>query len=223
VATVERWSEVPVLIGQAGLLRGGRWPLTRDGLLIGRGSDCGVVVADRQVSRHHARIRLSTEGVFTLEDLKSKNGTHVNGVALEAPYRLVDGDVIQVALAAKLLFVGTEATLPLSPEGAAGLGLGRLRIDPQAHRVWVAGQELEPPLSPPQYRLLELLMARTGQVVRRDEIVATVWKGSESEGISEQAIDALVRRLRERLAGVDPRQPYLVTVRGHGFRLDNPG
>ena len=223
MATVERWSEVPVLIGQEGLLRGGRWPLTRDGLLIGRGSDCGVVVADRQVSRHHARIRLSTEGVFTLEDLKSKNGTHVNGVALEAPYRLVDGDVIQVALAAKLLFVGTEATLPLSPEGAAGLGLGRLRIDPQAHRVWVAGQELEPPLSPPQYRLLELLMARTGQVVRRDEIVATVWQGSESEGISEQAIDALVRRLRERLAGVDPRQPYLVTVRGHGFRLDNPG
>ena len=66
-------------------------------------------------------------------------------------------------------------------------------------------------------------MARTGQVVRRDEIVATVWQGSESEGISEQAIDALVRRLRERLAGVDPRQPYLVTVRGHGFRLDNPG
>ena len=223
MATVERWSEVPVLIGQAGLLRGGRWPLTRDGLLIGRGSDCGVVVADRQVSRHHARIRLSTEGVFTLEDLKSKNGTHVNGVALEAPYRLVDGDVIQVALAAKLLFVGTEATLPLSSEGAAGLELGRLRIDPQAHRVWVAGQELEPPLSPPQYRLLELLMARTGQVVRRDEIVATVWQGSESEGISEQAIDALVRRLRERLAGVDPRQPYLVTVRGHGFRLDNPG
>jgi len=223
VATVERWSEVPVLIGQEGLLRGGRWPLTRDGLLIGRGSDCDVVVADRQVSRHHARIRLGTEGVFTLEDLKSKNGTHVNGVALEAPYRLVDGDVIQVALAAKLLFVGTEATLPLSPEGAAGLGLGRLRIDPQAHRVWLAGQELEPPLSPPQYRLLELLMARTGQVVRRDEIVATVWQGSESEGISEQAIDALVRRLRERLAEVDPGQPYLVTVRGHGFRLDNPG
>ncbi len=223
MATVERWSEVPVLIGQEGLLRGGRWPLTRDGLLIGRDADCDVVVADRQVSRHHARIRLGGEGTFTLEDLQSKNGTHVNGVALQAPYRLVDGDVIQVALAAKLLFVGTEATLPLSAEGAAGLSLGRLRIDSQAHRVWVAGQELEPPLSPPQYRLLELLVARTGQVVRRDEIVATVWQGSESEGISEQAIDALVRRLRERLAEVDPGSPYLVTIRGHGFRLDNPG
>ncbi len=84
------------------------------------------------------------------------------------------------------------------------------------------GRELDPPLSPPQYRLLELLVLRAGQIVNRDEIVTAVWEGSESEGISEQAIDALVRRLRERLAEVDPGHAYLVTVRGHGFRLDNP-
>jgi len=38
----------------------------------------------------------------------------------------------------------------------------------------------------------------------------------------EQAIDALVRRLRERLAEVDPDWQYIVTVRGHGFRLSLP-
>jgi DNA-binding response OmpR family regulator len=42
------------------------------------------------------------------------------------------------------------------------------------------------------------------------------------EGVSEQAIDALVRRLRDRLAEVDPNGEYIVTVRGHGFRMDNP-
>ena len=41
-------------------------------------------------------------------------------------------------------------------------------------------------------------------------------------GVSEQAIDALVRRLRDRLAEVDEGHQYIVTVRGHGFRLDNP-
>jgi len=31
-----------------------------------------------------------------------------------------------------------------------------------------------------------------------------------------------VRRLRDRLAEIDPNYEYIVTVRGHGFRLDNP-
>ena len=220
--STERWGETPVLIGQAGALQGGRWLLSGETLLIGRGPECDVVVADRQVSRHHARVRRMAEGEFQVEDLGSKNGTHVNGVVLEAPRRLTDGDVIQVALAAKLLYIGSEATMPLSMEEEAPAGTGRLRIDRQAHRIWVAGRELDPPLSPPQYRLLELLVLRAGQIVNRDEIVTAVWEGSDSQGISEQAIDALVRRLRERLAEVDPGHAYLVTVRGHGFRLDNP-
>jgi hypothetical protein len=49
---------------------------------------------------------------------------------------LQDGDIIQVALAMKLVFVGTESTIPLDPGGASSLGLGRLRMDPQASR-WV--------------------------------------------------------------------------------------
>jgi DNA-binding response OmpR family regulator len=220
--SIERWTETPVLIGQAGALQGGRWLLNGETLLIGRGPECDVVVPDRQVSRHHARVRRMAEGEFELEDLGSKNGTHVNGVALQAPRRLADGDVIQVALAAKLLYVGSEATMPLSMDEDLAAGAGRLRIDRQAHRIWVAGVELDPPLSPPQYRLLELLVTRAGQVVNRDEIIAAVWEGSESEGISEQAIDALVRRLRERLGDVDPEHTFLVTVRGHGFRLDDP-
>lgn len=211
-----------MLVGHEGPLQGGRWPVTRAGLLIGRDADCDVVVPDRQVSRHHARIRVAAEGEVYLEDLQSKNGTHVNGVAIEGPTRLTDGDVIQVAVAARLLYVGTEATMPLTLEAGASAA-GRLRIDEHAHRVWLGDRELSPALSPPQYRLLELLLSRPGQVVRRDEVIEAVWSGNESEGISEQAIDALVRRLRERLAEADPGRSYLVTVRGHGFRLDNPG
>ena len=37
----------------------------------------------------------------------------------------------------------------------------------------------------------------------------------------EQAIDALVRRLRDRIAEIDEEHQYIITVRGHGFRLDN--
>ena len=135
---------------------------------------------------------------------------------------LQDGDEIQIALALKLIFVGIEATIPLESTNLSKLGLARLRMDEQAHRVWVGEAEIEPPLSPPQFRLLALMYENPERVVTRDQIVEGVWPDSEGVGVSEQAIDALVRRLRERLSEIDPEQSYILTVRGHGFRLNNP-
>jgi DNA-binding response OmpR family regulator len=210
----------PVLVGQTGALTGTRWVLDREDVLIGRGGDCDIVVADRQVSRHHARVRRSAAG-YVVEDLGSKNGTHLNGRAIQDAAMLQDGDVIQVALAAKLVYVGAEATQPLSLSDAAALGLGRLRIDRDAHRTWVGSVELDPGLSVPQFRLLELLYERAGHVVTREDVIEWVWPGTSADGVSDQAIDALVRRLRERLEEADPGQAYIATIRGHGFRLDN--
>lgn len=211
----------PVLIALTPKLSGARWALEKDTFLIGRGPDCDLVVEDRQVSRHHALIR-RTESGFVVEDLGSRNGTHVNGAAVKSPVALQDGDVIQIAVALELAFVGTEATVPLAKTGGRGVEGGRLRMDPLAHRVWVGGVEIEPPLSAPQYRLLELLFQNQGRIVAREQVVEHVWPGSKRVGVSEQAIDALVRRLRDRLAQADPEVQYIVTVRGHGLRLDNP-
>ncbi|MBK9052104.1 MAG: helix-turn-helix domain-containing protein [Chloroflexi bacterium] len=47
-----------------------------------------------------------------------------------------------------------------------------------------------------------------------------VWPETGGMGVTEQAIDALVRRLRDRLVELDDFN-YIVTVREHGFRLDN--
>ena len=133
------------------------------------------------------------------------------------PVPLRDGDEIQIALCVRMGFVGADATLPLD---LTGIERG-LQVDRAGRRVFVAGREVAPPLSVAQYRLLDLLLTREGQVVTRDEIVTTVWADEDAVGVSEQAIDALVRRLRERLADVDPDHAYVVTVRGHGFRFEN--
>ncbi len=214
-------SEYPVLIAQTGKLDGGRWALDSDELIIGRGKDSGLVVPDRQVSRHHARIRRTDRG-YLLEDLGSKNGTHLNGIEVTDGVLLQDGDEIQIALALKLIYIGIEATIPLESANLSRLGLGKLRMDAQAHRVWVGRAEVDPPLSPPQFRLLALMYENPERVVTRDQIVESVWPDSAGVGVSEQAIDALVRRLRERLSECDPDHSYVLTVRGHGFRLDNP-
>jgi hypothetical protein len=209
--------DMPMLIVYEGDMAGQRWLIDQDKMVIGRGTDCDITIPKRQISRRHAQIERDDQG-YLLRDLGSKNGTFVNSKqVLDKPYRLKDEDEIQIALCIKLGFVAADATLPLE---LTGPNRG-LNLDEAARRVFVNGHELDPPLSIAQYRLLELLFERAGEVIPRDTVVNAVWPEEEATGISEQAIDALVRRLRERLAEIDPDHAYIVTVRGHGFRLEN--
>lgn len=208
--------EMPMLLRLEGPTTLERVWVDRPDIIIGRADECDVVIDDRQVSRRHARIHQDGQQ-YLLEDLGSKNGTFVNGQELVGPHVLQNEDEVQIALCCRLAWVAPGATAPLlSDEGSHGL-----RLDHERKRVWVAGREVDPPLSLAQYRLLELLHQEPGRVYSRDQIVEAVWPEDDREGISEQAIDALARRLRERLAEADPERQYIVTVRGHGFRLEN--
>ncbi|MGQ9468190.1 MAG: FHA domain-containing protein [Anaerolineae bacterium] len=207
-----------MLVVLEGETAGQRWLIQEDQVLIGRGLDCDIILTARQISRHHARIERTADGRYFLYDLGSKNGTWVNGEKVqEAPRLLEDGDEIQFAFSVKMTFVGSDATLPLEGEGP----VRGIRVDRAGRRVFVGGREVLPPLSPAQYRLLTTLLDARGQVVSREEVVRAVWPDEDVRGISDQAIDALVRRLRERLAELDPHHEYIATVRGHGFRLEN--
>lgn len=212
--------EVPLLVVKEGPMERHEWRIDRDEMTLGRGEECDIVIADRQISRVHLRVRRDSLG-YVLEDLGSKNGTFVNGKQIQAglPERLKDGDEIHVALAVRLAFVGAGATVPLVAAEELPIISGALRLDKAQRRVWIGEKELEPPLSLAQYRLLELLCDASGRVVSREEVVATVWPEAIEDGVSEQAIDALVRRLRDRLTELDQTHDYVVTVRGHGFRL----
>jgi len=79
-----------------------------------------------------------------------------------------------------------------------------------------------PSLSAQQFKLLWLLYESQGQVIGRVDLVAAVWGEDQSAGVSDQALDALIRRLRDRLSSLDPTHQYIDTVRGHGIRFDNP-
>ncbi len=216
-------SELPVLIGQMGPLNGQRWLIART-LSIGRDASCDVVIPDRQVSRYHARVTPGIEGVL-LEDLGSKNGTFHNGKKINDPSFLQDGDTIQVALLQNFVFLSSDATMPMD-SGKLPLGeserIGRLYLESRSRRVWINQKEVIPPLSVPQFRLLQALYEQQGRVVSRQDLIVATWGDQEAFGVSEQALDALIRRLRDRLAMLDPTQGYIVTIRGHGIRLDNP-
>ena len=210
-------TESPLLIAQNGPLKGQRWTLNKP-LLVGRETTCEIVVSDRMVSRFHARITPMAEGVV-LEDLGSKNGTHCNGNPVVGQVVLQDGDTVQIALAQQFLFLTSDATVPLSEDEARP---GRLRLDMRSRQVWVDDRLVDPPLSALQFHVLRVLYENRSQVVDRQQLVTNAWGEEQAVGVSDQALDALLRRLRDRIAAIDPAHPYIVTVRGHGIRLENP-
>jgi DNA-binding response OmpR family regulator len=187
-------------------------PLEGESTVIGRAPECDVVIEGRLISRQHACIRREG-GAYVLEDLGSHNGTTVNGLPLDQPLPLHDGDRIELGGLGQLTFVDGDATStrPLPP--AADIAL-----DAVAQDVWVDGQLLTPPLSPAQFGLMQLLLARANQICSRDEIVAAIWPEAHG-GVSEEAIDALIKRLRARLGEIPNGQRFLVTVRGRGLML----
>jgi DNA-binding winged helix-turn-helix (wHTH) protein len=215
----------PVLISQTGPLDGQRWLIDKD-LVIGRDVNCDIVIItpDKQVSRRHAIITID-DGEMFLSDLGSKNGTHLNSERVSnRPVKLEDGDTIQIALAQQFVFLSSDATVPLDTEGleSALMEQKQLKLEKRSRRVWVNETELVPPLSVAQFTMLNLLYMADGDVVTRHDLIAAVWGEEHAYDVSNQALDALVRRLRDRLAEVDPQHSFIITVRGHGLRLDNP-
>jgi hypothetical protein len=215
--------DTPVLVGQSGPLSGQRW-MVRDSLVVGRDAGCDVMIPSRQVSRNHARLLVTGDGT-SIEDLGSKNGTHLNGETLSEAEILNDGDVIQIAFAQQFIFLSSDATMPLEMgdlEGMVPPQEGLLKLEKGSRQVWIREKELLPPLSASQFQLLEMLYENQDRVIARKDIIAEIWGADNAVEVSEQALDALVRRLRDRLATIEPSHPFIVTIRGHGLRLDNP-
>ncbi len=213
---------LPLLVLYRGILAGSRWVLDAERTLIGRAPDCTIVLPERQISRYHVAIESDQEG-YLLRDLASKNGTLVNGQPVrDQPYRLKDGDDIVLASIVHFSFTLGDATLPLEDLEAerAETAQACLTLDPALRSVRLGREVLDPPLSMQQYRLLELLMQRSGRAVSREEVLDHVWPEASGLGITPQALDALVYRVRERLAELDPDHNYIVTVRGFGYRFE---
>ncbi len=86
---------MPLLTVSGGAMRGLSFRVGRDPQLIGRGSTADIVLADPHVSRRHATVQLTADGVW-LTDLGSANGTWLNDQRLADSVQLTDGDVVRL-------------------------------------------------------------------------------------------------------------------------------
>jgi two-component system phosphate regulon response regulator PhoB len=89
---------------------------------------------------------------------------------------------------------------------------GSLRVDRDAHRVWVDGNEIQ--LTAIEFKFLVTLYDRQNRAQSRYQILTDLW-GIESD-VESRTVDTHVKRLREKLGSAGR---YIQTVRGVGYRF----
>ncbi|WP_075075330.1 FHA domain-containing protein [Longilinea arvoryzae] len=190
----------------------GSFLLNSDEIILGRDPVCQIVLGLPPISRRHAAIRRSAQG-YSLCDLGSANGTTLNGSPVgEKATPLHPGDVLVLAGAVRL-------HVEQAPGEPPSLILdGGVWIDAASREVYVDGNLVEPALSPAQFTLLNALYQAAGRLLSRGEIVSAVWPGVDPAGVSDEAVDGLVKRLRQRLRSAEGGD-LLQSVRGRGLRL----
>ncbi len=108
---------------------------------------------------------------------------------------------------------GDERDVAAGPERT--LRLGDLCMDLNRHEVTIAGQSIA--LTAAEFRLLAALLEADGRVLTRDQLLDALHGLGEAE-VLDRAIDAHIRRLRDKLGDEPDRPRYVATVRGVGYR-----
>jgi two-component system catabolic regulation response regulator CreB len=116
---------------------------------------------------------------------------------------------------------------PLSPtpeaaaEPPAPLPEASPRFAADAERMEIRYHGCRLPLSRYEYRLLKVLLDRPGKVFSRDELMERVW--DEPGSALDRTVDAHIKTIRAKLHAVCPGGDPILTYRGVGYSLADPG
>jgi two-component system, OmpR family, phosphate regulon response regulator PhoB len=130
-------------------------------------------------------------------------------------FELGADDYVVKPFSVRELLLRIQAVLRRSqPPVVAGapIEFGCLRVDREAHRVWVADSEVR--LTAMEMKLLTTLHDGRGRVQTRSQLLDDVW--NIEADITTRTVDTHIKRLREKLG---PAGAYIETVRGVGYRF----
>ena len=107
---------------------------------------------------------------------------------------------------------GAPGASPPEPAGTGTIRVGTVHMDPERHRTWAGEEEIS--LTATEFRLLKVLLERSGVVFTRAKLVESAYPGNHY--VSDRTLDSHIRRIRRKLrdVGLDP----IETVHGVGFR-----
>ena len=96
--------------------------------------------------------------------------------------------------------------------------IGDILVDEGAYEVSISGRLIE--LTPKEFEILLYFMKRKGRIISRDMLLERMW-AFDFDGPT-RIVDVHISHLREKIEK-DPKKPkYLVTVRGFGYRFEDP-
>ena len=95
-----------------------------------------------------------------------------------------------------------------------------LVLDAERHRVTRAGREVV--LTPHEYTLLHALMQNPGRAFTRDALLSRLYPNGEATVI-DRVVDVHIGKLRQKIEPDPARPARILTVRGIGYRLSEPG
>jgi DNA-binding response OmpR family regulator len=159
-----------------------------------------------------ARLREMTEVPIVMVTAKSSEADKLRG------FRLGIDDYVTkpfsfAELVARVQAVLSRATLPDKDSGYSIHG--NIRLDTKKYQAFVDEKEVE--LTPTEFRLLEALVRRQGEVAGERELIEEVWGNYRQEDAS--VVRRFILMLRKKIEK-DPSTPaLLLTVRGFGYRL----
>jgi two-component system catabolic regulation response regulator CreB len=102
-----------------------------------------------------------------------------------------------------------------SSSSAPKVNASPLHVDAVKQRVQFFGQALD--LSRYEFRLIEALAARPGQVLSREQLMDLVW--DEPDSSFDRTVDTHVKTLRSKMRKIQPDVNVIITHRGTGYSL----
>lgn len=118
-----------------------------------------------------------------------------------------------------------ELTIPLLSSFINNNSENRSRqnidYDEARNEIKKGSEILSDRLTPSEFRLLRFLIQNRGKICEKDEIIENVWKDSKTqEGVTDQALDQIVYRLRKKTED-DPNNPHFIhTIKGRGYKFE---
>ncbi|EKD64702.1 MAG: response regulator receiver:transcriptional regulatory protein-like protein [uncultured bacterium] len=96
----------------------------------------------------------------------------------------------------------------------------KIAFDLNTHDITKGELVLSDTLTPSEFKLLRYLVQNPNKIIEREEIINIVWANTKSTaGVTDQALDQLIFRVRKKIED-DPNNPeHLQTVKGRGFRF----
>ena len=122
-------------------------------------------------------------------------------------------DYIVKPFSVRELLARIKIHLRVDPQQAEVLAIGPIELNRTQYIVRLGGQPVS--LTATEFRLLEHLMRRPGQVFRRDALLEAAW--ADRTNVMERTVDAYIVRLRNKLEDNPSKPRYIRSVRGVGY------